>query len=82
MTLSGPFIRRPVATLLLSLGVLLLGVVASTMLPIAALPNVDRPTIGVYATLPGASADTVASFVAQPLERQLGTIPGIVEMFS
>ncbi len=82
MTLSGPFIRRPVATLLLSIGVLLLGVVAYAMLPIAALPNVDRPTIGVYAGIPGASADTIAASVAQPLERQLGTIPGIAEMAS
>ncbi len=82
MSLSAPFIRRPVATLLLALGVLLLGIVSYARLPIAALPNVDRPTIWVYAGIPGASADTIASAVAQPLERQLGTIPGIAEMSS
>ena len=82
MILSAPFIRRPVATLLVAIGILLLGIVAYLHLPIAALPNVDRPTISVWGYLPGASADTVASSLAQPLERQLGTIPGIVEMFS
>ena len=82
MIISAPFIRRPVATLLVAMGVLLLGAAAYRHLPIAALPNVDRPSISVGATLPGASADTVASSLSQPLERQLGTIPGIVEMFS
>ncbi len=82
MILSAPFIRRPVATLLVAVGVLLLGAAAYSRLPIAALPNVDRPSISVYAALPGASADTVASSLTQPLERQLGTIPGIVEMAS
>ncbi|HWK44605.1 MAG TPA: efflux RND transporter permease subunit [Stellaceae bacterium] len=80
MSLSEPFIRRPVATTLLTLGVLLLGALAYAKLPIAALPSVDRPTIGVSAVLPGASPDTVAVSLAQPLERQLGTIPGIAEM--
>ncbi|MBI1775581.1 MAG: efflux RND transporter permease subunit [Proteobacteria bacterium] len=80
--ISGPFIRRPVATILLMLGVLILGGVAYTRLPIAALPSVDRPTIGLWASLPGASADTVATALAQPLETQLGIIPGIVEMSS
>jgi multidrug efflux pump len=82
MSLSAPFIRRPVATLLLSLGILLLGIVAYSRLPIASLPSVERPTIGVTAELPGASADTIANAVTQPLERQLGVIPGIVEMAS
>jgi len=82
MILSAPFIRRPVATLLISIGVLILGAVAYAHLPIAALPNVDRPTVGVWGYLPGASADTIASSLTQPLERQLGTIPGIDEMFS
>ena len=82
MILSAPFVRRPVATLLISFGILMLGAAAYSHLPIAALPNVDRPTIGVYGNLPGASADTVASSLTQPLERQLGTIPGIDEMFS
>ncbi len=80
--LSEPFIRRPVATLLVAMGILLLGVLAYARLPIAALPNVDRPTISVWGYLPGASADTVASSLSQPLERQLGTIPGIVQMFA
>jgi multidrug efflux pump subunit AcrB len=75
-------ILRPVATTLLALGVLLVGVVAYTHMPIAALPSVDRPTIGVYAGLPGASADTIATSLAQPLERQIGIIPGIAEMGS
>jgi hydrophobe/amphiphile efflux-1 (HAE1) family protein len=75
-------ILRPVATTLLALGVLLLGVVAYTHMPIAALPSVDRPTIGIWAGLPGASADTIATSVAQPLERQIGIIPGIAEMGS
>jgi multidrug efflux pump len=75
-------IRRPVATILLTLGVLLLGVLAYATLPIAALPSVDRPTISVFANLPGASPDTMASSVGAPLERQLGVIPGIAEMGS
>jgi len=82
MNLSAPFIRRPVATLLLALGILLLGVLAFSKLPIASLPTVERPTIAVSAGLPGANADTIASAVAQPLERELGIIPGIVEMSS
>ncbi len=80
--LSEPFIRCPVATLLVAMGVLLLGALAYARLPIAALPNVDRPTISVWGYLPGASADTVASSLSQPLERQLGTIPGIVQMYA
>lgn len=75
-------ILRPVATTLLALGVLLLGLVAYRHMPIAALPSVDRPTIGVWAGLPGASADTIATSLAQPLERQIGIIPGIAEMGS
>jgi multidrug efflux pump len=75
-------IRRPVATILLTLGVLLLGILAYLTLPIAALPSVDRPTISIYANLPGASPDTMATSVGAPLERQLGVIPGIAEMAS
>ena len=82
MNISAPFINRPVATLLLTFAVLVLGAVAYQHLPIAALPAVDRPTIGVYAPMPGASADTVARALAQPLETKLGIIPGIVEMTS
>jgi multidrug efflux pump len=75
-------IARPVATTLITLGVLLLGALAYAGLPIAALPSVDRPTISVFANLPGASPDTMASSVGSPLERQLGIIPGIAEMGS
>src|SRR5262249_37168546 len=75
-------ILRPVATTLLSLGVILLGIIAYLHMPIAALPSVDRPTIGIWAGLPGASADTIATSLAQPLERQVGIIPGIMEMGS
>ncbi|HEV2673321.1 MAG TPA: efflux RND transporter permease subunit [Aliidongia sp.] len=80
--LSAPFVRRPVATVLIMTAVLLLGLVAYIGMPIAALPAVERPTIEVYAPLPGASPGTVASALAQPLEHQLGLIPGIVEMSS
>ena len=82
MSLSAPFIRRPVGTLLIAVGILLLGIAAYRRLPIAALPNVDRPTISVWATLPGASAAPIAASLTQPLERQLGTIPSIAEMSS
>ncbi len=76
------FINRPVATTLLMVGIVLLGVVAYVRLPIASLPAVDRPTIVVGAPLPGANPATVATALAQPLERQLATIPGIIEMTS
>jgi multidrug efflux pump len=79
---SAPFIQRPVATVLLALGVLLLGAESLSRLPIASLPAVERPTIAVQAQLPGASSDTIASALAQPLERELGAIPGMIEMGS
>ena len=82
MNLAAPFIRRPVATILLMIGIVLLGIVAYVRLPIASLPAVDRPTIVVWAPLPGGSPATVATALAQPLERQLATIPGIIEMTS
>jgi multidrug efflux pump subunit AcrB len=82
VNLSRPFVQRPVGTLLLALGILLLGAVSYSKLPIASLPSVERPTITIYAILPGASADTIASSLAQPLETQLGIIPGIDEMVS
>ncbi|MEJ0015093.1 MAG: efflux RND transporter permease subunit [Acetobacteraceae bacterium] len=82
MNVSAPWIRRPVATTLIAVGILLLGVIAYARLPIAALPSVDRPTIALWAGLPGASADTIAAALAQPLERQIGAIPGVVEMRS
>ena len=82
MNLAAPFIRRPVATILVMAAIVLLGVVAYIRLPVASLPAVARPTIVVGAPLPGASPATVATALAQPLERQLATIPGIVEMTS
>ena len=82
MHLSAPFIQRPVATSLLSLALLLAGSVAYTLLPVASLPNVDYPVIGVGASMPGASPETMASSVATPLERQFGRIAGVNQMTS
>ena len=82
MHISAPFIRRPVATSLLSVAILLAGGVAFYFLPVAALPAVDFPTIYVRGALPGASPETMASAVATPLERQFGRIAGITEMTS
>jgi multidrug efflux pump len=79
---SEPFIRRPVATTLLMLGLLLVGVAAFTQLPISALPQVDYPTIVVSTYLPGASADTMSSAVTTPLERQFGQMPALTQMTS
>jgi multidrug efflux pump len=79
---SAPFIRRPVATSLISLAILLAGVVAFRFLPVAPLPQVDFPTINVYANLPGASPETMASAVATPLERQFGHIASVTQMVS
>ena len=82
MHFSAPFIRRPVATTLLSMALLLAGSVAYSVLPVASLPDVDFPVIGVGAGLPGASPETMASAVATPLERQFGRIAGVNEMTS
>ena len=82
MHISAPFIRRPVATSLLSVAILLAGGVAFYLLPVAALPHVDFPTIYVRASLPGASPETVASSLATPLERQFGRIAGVTQMTS
>jgi len=82
MSISEGFIRRPVATSLLMVAVVALGVAGYLNLPVAALPNVDFPTIQVSAQLPGADAKTTASSVATPLERQFGQIPGITQMTS
>ena len=82
MHLSAPFIRRPVATTLLSLALLLAGSVAYSILPVASLPDVDFPVIGVGAGLPGSSPETMASAVATPLERQFGRIAGVNQMTS
>ncbi len=79
---SEPFIRRPVATTLLMVGLLLVGALAFTQLPIAALPQVDYPTIVVSTYLPGGSADTMASSVTTPLERQFGQMPSLTQMTS
>jgi multidrug efflux pump len=82
MHLSAPFIKRPVATSLLSLALLLAGAVAYSLLPVASLPDVDFPVIGSGAGLPGASPETMASSVATPLERQFGRIAGVNQMTS
>ncbi|ANY14822.1 multidrug efflux RND transporter permease subunit [Bordetella pseudohinzii] len=82
MILSAPFIVRPVATTLLALAVVLAGALAFRLLPVAPLPQVDIPTISVTASLPGASPETMASSVATPLERSLGSIAGVTEMTS
>jgi multidrug efflux pump len=79
---SEPFIRRPVATTLLMVGLLLVGLMAFTQLPVSALPQVDYPTIVVSTYLPGASADTMASAVTTPLERQFGQMPSLTQMTS
>ena len=82
MNLSRPFIQRPVATVLLTLGIALAGIVAYLLLPVARLPAVDFPVISVNASLSGASPADMARSVATPLERYLGTIPGVNEMTS
>jgi multidrug efflux pump len=82
MNLSAPFIMRPVATALLTLAIVLAGVLAFLMLPVAPLPQVDYPTISVSASLAGANPETMASSVATPLERSLGSIAGVSEMTS
>jgi HAE1 family hydrophobic/amphiphilic exporter-1 len=81
-SISSPFIRYPIGTSLLMAGILFIGLVSYPLLPVAPLPQVDFPTIQVNATLPGASPETMASSVAQPLERQLAQIPGIAQMTS
>src|SRR5947209_3244890 len=80
--ISAPFIRHPIATSLLMVGILFVGVIAYPRLPVAPLPQVDFPTIQVSAQLPGASPDTMASSVAQPLETQFAQISGVSEMTS
>ncbi len=82
MSISAPFIRRPVATTLLTAAVALSGVIAFRLLPVSPLPQVAFPTIQVSAGLPGASPETIASAVATPLERQFGRIAGLTEMTS
>jgi multidrug efflux pump len=82
MSLSQPFIRRPIATVLLTIGIALAGIGAFFVLPVSPLPQVDFPTISVSANLPGGSPDTMATSVATPLERRLGVIAGVNEMTS
>ncbi|MGA7924547.1 MAG: efflux RND transporter permease subunit [Candidatus Sulfotelmatobacter sp.] len=82
MNISAPFILRPVATTLLTVAVALAGAIAFEVLPVAPLPEVDFPTISVSASLPGGSAEIMASSVATPLERQFGHIAGVTEMTS
>lgn len=82
MNVSAPFIHRPVATTLLTVGVTLVGLVAFQFLPVAALPQVEFPTISVSASLPGGSPETMATSVAAPLERQFARIAGVTEMTS
>ena len=82
MNLSEPFVRRPVATTLLTAAVALAGVVGFRSLPVSPLPQVDFPTISVQAGLPGASPEIMASAVATPLERQFARIAGVTEMTS
>jgi multidrug efflux pump len=82
MNLSQPFVRRPIATVLLTLGLALAGIAAFFVLPVSPLPQVDFPAISVSATLPGGSPDTMASSVATPLERRLAVIAGVNEITS
>jgi hydrophobe/amphiphile efflux-1 (HAE1) family protein len=82
MNISEPFIRRPIATSLLMLGILVFGIGAYSLLPVAALPRVDFPTIVVSVNYPGASPDTMASAVATPLEQQFAAIPSLAQMTS
>ncbi|MDP9557694.1 UNVERIFIED_ORG: multidrug efflux pump [Pseudomonas parafulva] len=82
MNLSAPFIRRPVATMLLSLAIMLLGAVSFGLLPVSPLPQMDFPVIVVSANLPGASPEVMASTVATPLERKLGSIAGVTTLTS
>jgi multidrug efflux pump len=82
VSISEPFIRRPVGTTLLAIGLFLIGVVAYQFLPVASVPNVDFPMIRVSASRPGAAPSVMASTVAAPLERRLGQIAGIDQITS
>src|ERR1700686_5477084 len=82
MNPSSPFINRPVATTLLTIAIAIAGAIAFNVLPVSPLPQVDFPTFSVNASLPGGSAEIMASSVAPPLERQFGHIAGVTEMTS
>src|SRR4051812_8139461 len=79
---SEPFIRRPVGTTLLAVGLFLAGAVAYPFLPVASMPMVDYPSITITASRPGADPETMAATVAAPLERRIGEIPGVIELTS
>src|SRR5689334_18132523 len=82
MNISATFIRRPVGTTLLAIGLMLMGIVAYRFLPVSNLPSVDLPTIRVSASRPGADPSSMAASVAAPLERHLGAIAGVTELTS
>ena len=82
MSVSEPFIRRPIATSLLGVALMIGGALGYWALPVSALPQVDFPTVQVTTQLPGASPDVAASLITAPLERQLGQIPSLVSMNS
>ncbi len=82
MSISDPFIQRPIGTILLSIGLFLVGAVGYSLLPVASLPNVDLPTINVSTSRPGADPAIMAATVAAPLERRLGEIAGVTELTS
>src|SRR3954462_1196376 len=82
VSISEPFIRRPVGTTLLAIGLFLLGIVAYINLPVASVPNVDFPVIRVFASRPGADPSVMAATVAAPLERKLGQIAGVDQITS
>jgi len=77
VNLSGPFIRRPVATTLIVMAMLIFGILGYRVLPVSDLPSIDFPTIQVQASLPGGSPETMAAAVATPLEKQFSTIAGV-----
>ena len=82
MNVSAPFIRRPIGTILLAVGVFLVGVVAYFKLPVASLPSIDFPAVFITTQYPGAAAETMAATVAAPIERHVGEIPGVTELTS
>ena len=82
MNICEVFIRRPIATTLIMMAILIFGIAGYLQLPVSDLPNVDYPTINVFANLPGADPDTMAAVVALPLEKQFSTIPGVEQMTS
>ena len=82
MNISAPFIRRPIGTSLIMAAIVLVGVAAFPLLPVSPLPRVEFPTITVNASFPGASPETMATAVAQPLERQFAQIEGVAQMTS